>query len=304
MRKGVVGLAVDNNMRTHAVLELADFTNHVGAVFDNRCGLQLGVDDADEAWRVGLLVHHLSVRLAGEMQAQMLLGNESRAYSRAQVLVEEAGDVARADVFAGLEKAPCQYADGVCVCLHEISHDLCEAHLLLERPDLVLSPWQQRREAVYVVGVDLGYVRIRDDDEGEVAQRLDAVGEACRQNREGEIGRREQLLRGERWLAVSGSRHTTVSSAPAQMDADGMLVERLLDQVGKRQWVQGQTREARDVIVRDRLRVQPADGAPCKWLPPPGDWRAARSDDPRLDDQRALCLCHHRRRRCRRREGT
>jgi hypothetical protein len=53
----------------------------------------------------------------------------------------------------------------------------------------------------------LRYVRIRDDDEGEVAQRLNAVGEARRQNREGEVGRREQLLRGERWLAVSGLPH-------------------------------------------------------------------------------------------------
>jgi hypothetical protein len=85
------------------------------------------------------------------MQAQMLLRNESRADSRAQVLVEKSCDVVGTDVFASLEEAPCQRADGVCVCLHQISHDLCKAYLLLERLDLVLGPWQQRRQTVYVV---------------------------------------------------------------------------------------------------------------------------------------------------------
>jgi hypothetical protein len=78
------------------------------------------------------------------------------------------------------------------------------------------------------------------------------------------------------------------------------VLERLLDQVGKGQWVQRQAREARDVVIRDCLSVQPADSALCEWLPSPSDWRATCSDDPRLDNERALYLRRHRRRR----EGT
>ena len=52
------------------------------------------------------------------------------------------------------------------MCLDKISHDLCELDLIFQRRDLVFCPWQQRREAVYVVGVDFRDVRVRDDDEG------------------------------------------------------------------------------------------------------------------------------------------
>ena len=38
-----------------------------------------------------------------------------------------------------------------------------------------------------VVVVDAGDVRVRDDDEGEVAEGLDAVGEADREKGEGEV---------------------------------------------------------------------------------------------------------------------
>ena len=38
-----------------------------------------------------------------------------------------------------------------------------------------------------IVVVDAGDVRVRDDDEGEVAECLDAMGEADREEGEGEI---------------------------------------------------------------------------------------------------------------------
>lgn len=54
-----------------------------------------------------------------------------------------------------------------------------------------------------VVGVDLGDVRVRDDNEGEIAQGLDAVGEACGEDGEGEVGGLEELWGRERRAAMS-----------------------------------------------------------------------------------------------------
>jgi hypothetical protein len=42
-----------------------------------------------------------------------------------------------------------------------------------------------------VIGMDLGDMGVRDDDKGEVAERLDAVGKACREDRECKVGRGE-----------------------------------------------------------------------------------------------------------------
>lgn len=40
---------------------------------------------------------------------------------------------------------------------------------------------------MYIVVVDAGDVRVRDDDEGEVAEGLDSVGETDGEEGEGEI---------------------------------------------------------------------------------------------------------------------
>lgn len=61
------------------------------------------------------------------------------------MLVQEACHIIGADVLSGLQEAPGQYAYGICVCLHEISHDLRELDLILQGSDLVFSPWQQGR---------------------------------------------------------------------------------------------------------------------------------------------------------------
>jgi hypothetical protein len=49
-------------------------------------------------------------------------------------------------------------------------------------------------------------VRVRDDDEGEVPKRLDAVRESSRQDRKRKVGRGEELLRRERRSSVSITR--------------------------------------------------------------------------------------------------
>ena len=51
--------------------------------------------------------------------------------------------------------------------------------------------------------MDLGHVRIRYDDEWQIAKRLNAVGETRREDGEGEVGRGEELLCCERRSSVS-----------------------------------------------------------------------------------------------------
>jgi len=60
--------------------------------------------------------------------------------------------------------------------LDEIGHHFGELDLVFERADLFLRPGEQCGEGVQVVVVDLGDVRVGDDDEGEVAEGLDPVG--------------------------------------------------------------------------------------------------------------------------------
>ena len=54
-----------------------------------------------------------------------------------------------------------------------------------------------------VVVVDAGDVRVRDDDEGEVAECLDAMGEADGEEGEGEVCGGEESRCGEWWTAMS-----------------------------------------------------------------------------------------------------
>ena len=88
--------------------------------------------------------------------------------------------------------------------LHEICHHFCELDFIFERGDLPLLVGEQGGEGVDVVVVDACDVRIRDDDKREVAEGLDSVGEADRQEGEGEICRGEQSGCGEGGTAMSG----------------------------------------------------------------------------------------------------
>ena len=71
--------------------------------------------------------------------------------------------------------------------LDEIGHYFCELDLLFQGVYLPLLVWEQGGEGVDVVVVDAGDVRVRDDDEGEVAEGLDSVGEADGEEGEGEV---------------------------------------------------------------------------------------------------------------------
>lgn len=154
----VFRLAGDGDARAHAVLELADLGDHGLAVAHDVGRAQLRVDDADEAGLVGgvrarvamrfVLGAQLVVRLRAHVQGDVLLGDQARADAGAQVLVQEARHLLRADVAAGLEESPSQDADGVGVRVHQVGHDLGEADLVLQRLDALLRPRQQRRQRV------------------------------------------------------------------------------------------------------------------------------------------------------------
>lgn len=118
------------------------------------------------------------MRLGGEVQSDVLLGNQAGAYSRAQVFVEELCHLVWADVFPRFEEATCEDGNGVGVRLDQIGHDTCELYLLLECLDLLRGIGQECGQGVDVVVVDLGHVWVGDYDEGQVAKRLDAMGES------------------------------------------------------------------------------------------------------------------------------
>ena len=90
------------------------------------------------------------------------------------------------------------------MCLHEVGHDFCELDFFFQRVDLALLVWEEGGEGVNVVVVDAGDVRVRDDDEGEVAECLDAMSEADGEEGEGEVCRGEEGGCGERGTAMSG----------------------------------------------------------------------------------------------------
>jgi len=141
MREGIVWLAIDVDGGTNAVLELADLAHRVRAVLDNERRLQLGVNNTDVAWVVVCIMHDFVVWLTREMQRKVLLGNQACPYPSSQMLVQEARHVFGLDVLSGFQKTSCQDADGVCVCLHQVGHDLCELDLLFQRLYLALRPW-------------------------------------------------------------------------------------------------------------------------------------------------------------------
>jgi hypothetical protein len=90
----------------------------------------------------------------------------------------------------------------------EFGEGLCEADFVLEMGDrdafLSLLPvGEENGEGVQVIAVDAGDVWIGDDDVGEIAQGLDAVGEADGEEGEGEVCGAEEGFLGEWRAAVS-----------------------------------------------------------------------------------------------------
>ena len=73
MRKFVVGFAVDDNGRSDAVFQLADFAHHVCAMIYNPRRPEPSIDNTNISWVLVYVVHHIAMRLTGEMQREVLL---------------------------------------------------------------------------------------------------------------------------------------------------------------------------------------------------------------------------------------
>jgi hypothetical protein len=108
------------------------------------------------------------------------------------VRVKKARHLPRTNVAAALEEAAGKGGDGVAVGVDEVGEDSGEADLVVEGGDVGVCVGQERGQGVLVVGVDVGDVRVRDDDVGQVAQGLDAVREADGEEGEGEVCRGEE----------------------------------------------------------------------------------------------------------------
>jgi hypothetical protein len=123
-------------MGADAVPQLADIADEAGAGLDDSGGPQSRVDDPDEGRVLGArrgAGGWVKVRLAAEVQSNVLLGNEARADASAQMLVEEARDFSGGDVAAALEKALGEDGYRVRVGGDELGERVCELDLVVER---------------------------------------------------------------------------------------------------------------------------------------------------------------------------
>lgn len=125
------------------------------------------------------------------------------------MLVEKTGYLGGTDVSATLQEAPSKRRDGVGMAVDEIGEHLDEAALLVHARYLVLLPREQRRQRVQVVAIDAGDVGVRDHDERQVAQSVDAVGQPGRQQGQREVGGFQESVLGERRRAMSIESATT-----------------------------------------------------------------------------------------------
>lgn len=65
--------------------------------------------------------------------------------------------------------------------LDKIRHDLCELYLIFQSGDAALLVGQESRQRVDIGVVDAGDVGIRDHNEWQVTEGLNAMGEPYRQ---------------------------------------------------------------------------------------------------------------------------
>lgn len=169
MCDGGFGVSNDIDGRSQSVLQLADVSHHVFAVFDDVGGFQVCVYDANVC---GILrrrgrVGEISVWLGGEVEGDVLLSDETGADASAKVFVEEASDFLLADVLSRLQEAASENSYGVTMCLDEVDHDLGEGDFLLQALQLPLGIWEKGGQRVDVVLVDLadmwvGYDNVRE----------------------------------------------------------------------------------------------------------------------------------------------
>lgn len=135
----------------------------------------------------------------------MLLSDESRAYARAQMLIQETGYLAGTDIAATFQEAAGKGGDSVAVGVDEVGEDGREFHFIGEGGDVRVGVGKESGEGVLVVGVYARDIGVGDDNVREVAQGLDAVREADRKEGEREVGRGEERFSGEGRAAVPDS---------------------------------------------------------------------------------------------------
>lgn len=192
VREADLGVAVDAELRAHAVAQLADVTDEGGAALDDVCGLQGRVDRADVGVAAAVVVDGGVVCYAaggrGEVEGDVLFGHEAGADAGAEVVVEELCCLCGGDVAAALEEAAGEGGDCVCVCLDNFDEHFREGHLLGEGVWVRDGEGLHGSQRLLVVIVDAGHVRVGYDDEGEVAQGHDTPAEADGQEFAGEAG--------------------------------------------------------------------------------------------------------------------
>lgn len=132
------------------------------------------------------------MRFAAEMQGNVLLGDQTRPYSGAQMLVQETGNFVLANVLPRLQESSCQNRNGIAVSLHQVGHDFGESDFIFNAFYPPLCIRKQGRQGVHIIAVYLRHVGVRDDNIWQSPEALNSMGETGWEDVEGEIGAVEQ----------------------------------------------------------------------------------------------------------------
>lgn len=201
-----IGLSTDNHLRARTVLQLAYLPDEILAVLDNPRRLHGTINNPDVIRRNRILGHlprtiltafaavFVSRRLRGKIQRQMLLRYQPRADPRAQMRIQEPRHLNRINIPSALQKPARENRDGIRVGMHQIRQHICELPLFFQGCDLPLLVGEQGGQGMEVVAVDLGDVRVGDDNEREVPEGLDSRCESSREEGQREVCGAEEGL--------------------------------------------------------------------------------------------------------------
>lgn len=128
----------------------------------------------------------------------MLLRYQPGANSSSQMFIQESCDFNRVDIFSALQKSASQSRYCVRVCLDQVCEDLCESYLVFEGRNGLRIVWQQCRQRVKVIVINLRDIRVRDNNEWKVSKSLYSMCEPNWEEREGKVGGGKQRV-GREW---------------------------------------------------------------------------------------------------------
>lgn len=114
------------------------------------------------------------------MKGNVLFSNQTGSNPGPEMLIKKPRYISGADILPTFKKATGKYRNGIGMRLNEVGHDFGELDLIFQVGDASLLVWQESREGMDVVVVDLSYMWIGDDNEGKVAECLDPMCEANR----------------------------------------------------------------------------------------------------------------------------